>query len=64
MNAVDTALSGKSAVKLVSGNHACALGAVAAGCGHRFDATHRGADHCGNRSDLILHLDEHAADLG
>ncbi len=32
MNAVDTALTGKSAVKLISGNHACALGAVAAGC--------------------------------
>ncbi len=32
MNAVDTALTGKSAVKLISGNHACALGAIAAGC--------------------------------
>ncbi len=32
MNAVDTALTGKNAVKLISGNHACALGAVAAGC--------------------------------
>jgi 2-oxoglutarate/2-oxoacid ferredoxin oxidoreductase subunit alpha len=32
MNAVDTALTGKNAVKLVSGNHACALGAIAAGC--------------------------------
>ena len=32
MNAVDTALTGKSAVKLISGNHACALGAVGAGC--------------------------------
>ncbi len=32
MNAVDTALTGKGAVKLISGNHACALGAVAAGC--------------------------------
>jgi 2-oxoglutarate/2-oxoacid ferredoxin oxidoreductase subunit alpha len=32
MNAVDTALTGKGAVKLVSGNYACALGAVAAGC--------------------------------
>jgi len=32
MNAVDTALTGKGAVKLVSGNHACALGAVDAGC--------------------------------
>ena len=28
----DTALTGKSAVKLISGNHACALGAIAAGC--------------------------------
>ena len=32
MNAVDTALTGKNAMKLISGNHACALGAVAAGC--------------------------------
>ena len=32
MNAVDTALTGKNAVKLISGNHACALGAIAAGC--------------------------------
>jgi 2-oxoglutarate/2-oxoacid ferredoxin oxidoreductase subunit alpha len=32
MNAVDTSLTGKGAVKLISGNHACALGAVAAGC--------------------------------
>jgi 2-oxoglutarate ferredoxin oxidoreductase subunit alpha len=32
MNAVDTALTSKNAVKLVSGNHACALGAIAAGC--------------------------------
>ncbi len=32
MNAVDTALTGKNAMKLVSGNHACALGAIAAGC--------------------------------
>jgi len=32
MNAIDTALTGKSAVKLISGNHACALGAIAAGC--------------------------------
>jgi len=32
MNAVDTALTGKGAVKLISGNHACALGALAAGC--------------------------------
>ncbi len=32
MNAVDTKLTGKSAVKLISGNHACALGAIAAGC--------------------------------
>jgi 2-oxoglutarate ferredoxin oxidoreductase subunit alpha len=32
MNAVDTALNGKNAVKLISGNHACALGAIAAGC--------------------------------
>ena len=32
MNAVDTALTGKNAVKLFSGNHACALGAIAAGC--------------------------------
>jgi len=32
MNAVDTAPTGKGAVKLISGNHACALGAVAAGC--------------------------------
>jgi len=31
MNAIDPSL-GKSAAKLVSGNHACALGAVAAGC--------------------------------
>ena len=33
MNAVDTAFTGKGAVKLISGNHACALGAIAAGCG-------------------------------
>ena len=32
MNAVDPALTGKNAVKLISGNHACALGAIAAGC--------------------------------
>ena len=32
MNAVDTALTGKGAAKLISGNHACALGAIAAGC--------------------------------
>ena len=32
MNAVDTALTGTSALKLVSGNAACALGAIAAGC--------------------------------
>jgi 2-oxoglutarate ferredoxin oxidoreductase subunit alpha len=32
MNAVDPALTGASALKLLSGNHACALGAIAAGC--------------------------------
>ncbi len=32
MNAVDTSLTGKSSVTLLSGNHACALGAIAAGC--------------------------------
>jgi 2-oxoglutarate/2-oxoacid ferredoxin oxidoreductase subunit alpha len=32
MNAVDTRLTGKGASKLISGNHACALGAIAAGC--------------------------------
>jgi 2-oxoglutarate ferredoxin oxidoreductase subunit alpha len=32
MNAVDQGLAPRSAVRLVSGNHACALGAVAAGC--------------------------------
>jgi 2-oxoglutarate ferredoxin oxidoreductase subunit alpha len=32
MNVVDTALTGKTAMKLLSGNHACALGAIAAGC--------------------------------
>jgi 2-oxoglutarate ferredoxin oxidoreductase subunit alpha len=32
MDAVDTALTGKTAVKLISGNQACALGAIAAGC--------------------------------
>ncbi len=32
MNAIDTSLTGKDSVKLVSGNHACALGAIAAGC--------------------------------
>jgi 2-oxoglutarate ferredoxin oxidoreductase subunit alpha len=32
MNAVDTALVLKPAVRLLSGNHACALGAIAAGC--------------------------------
>lgn len=32
MNAIDTALTGKSVPKLISGNHACALGAIAAGC--------------------------------
>lgn len=32
MNAVEQALSPKTAVRLLSGNHACALGAVAAGC--------------------------------
>jgi len=32
MNAIDQALAPKSALRLISGNHACALGAVAAGC--------------------------------
>jgi 2-oxoglutarate ferredoxin oxidoreductase subunit alpha len=32
MNAVDKALQPVSALRLLSGNHACALGAVAAGC--------------------------------
>src|ERR1039457_5017100 len=32
MNAVDSALTGESASRLLSGNHACALGAIAAGC--------------------------------
>ena len=32
MNAVDSALATRPAVRMVSGNHACALGAVAAGC--------------------------------
>ena len=32
MNVIDTALAGDKAVKLISGNHACALGAIAAGC--------------------------------
>ena len=32
MNVVDPALSGKNKMKLISGNHACALGAIAAGC--------------------------------
>jgi 2-oxoglutarate/2-oxoacid ferredoxin oxidoreductase subunit alpha len=32
MNAIDPALTGKTAKKLISGNHACALGAIAAGC--------------------------------
>jgi 2-oxoglutarate ferredoxin oxidoreductase subunit alpha len=32
MNVVDTALTAQNAVKLISGNHACALGAIAAGC--------------------------------
>jgi 2-oxoglutarate/2-oxoacid ferredoxin oxidoreductase subunit alpha len=32
MNAIDPALTGRNALKLVSGNHACALGAIAAGC--------------------------------
>ena len=32
MNAVDKALLPKAALRLISGNHACALGAVAAGC--------------------------------
>jgi len=32
MNVIDTSLTGKNAVKLISGNHACALGAIAAGC--------------------------------
>jgi len=32
MNAVDPALTGKSTLKLLSGNTACALGAIAAGC--------------------------------
>ena len=32
MNAVDAALPGKTAMKLISGNHACALGAIDAGC--------------------------------
>jgi 2-oxoglutarate ferredoxin oxidoreductase subunit alpha len=32
MNAVDQALAPKPELRLISGNHACALGAVAAGC--------------------------------
>ncbi|MBI4293675.1 MAG: 2-oxoacid:acceptor oxidoreductase subunit alpha [Betaproteobacteria bacterium] len=32
MNAVDRALETKGAMRLISGNHACALGAIAAGC--------------------------------
>ena len=32
MNAIDTSLTGKSVPKLISGNHACAMGAIAAGC--------------------------------
>jgi len=32
MNAVDKALAPKPVLRLISGNHACALGAVAAGC--------------------------------
>jgi len=32
MNAVDKAVALKPALRLISGNHACALGAVAAGC--------------------------------
>ncbi len=32
MNAVDKGLAPKAALRLISGNHACALGAVAAGC--------------------------------
>ena len=32
MNAVDKGLTPKAALRLISGNHACALGAVAAGC--------------------------------
>ena len=32
MNAIDKGLAHKGSVRLISGNHACALGAVAAGC--------------------------------
>ena len=32
MNAVDSVLGAKSAMRLISGNHGCALGAIAAGC--------------------------------
>ncbi|MBE0619219.1 MAG: 2-oxoacid:acceptor oxidoreductase subunit alpha [Burkholderiales bacterium] len=32
MNAVDIGIAPKAAARLISGNHACALGAVAAGC--------------------------------
>jgi len=32
MNAVEGGLAAKSAMRLLSGNHACALGAIAAGC--------------------------------
>jgi len=32
MNAFDITLSGNNTMKLISGNHACALGAIAAGC--------------------------------
>jgi len=32
MNAIDAALESKPAMRLLSGNHACALGAIAAGC--------------------------------
>src|SRR3990172_5251608 len=32
MNAVDKALAPRAAVRLISGNHACALAALAAGC--------------------------------
>ena len=32
MNAIDPALTRKAAMQFLSGNHACALGAIAAGC--------------------------------
>ena len=56
MNAVDTALTGKNAAKLISGNHACALG----GDRRRLPLLRRLSDHAvlGNRRTPVARVAE------